>query len=317
LRAYLIGQLSFFRPRSYLPSTGDLNMPTQVSSFADLSSALADVVAATSPHIVEVQSQRSLASGFFWRKGLIVTPDETLGEEGEIQVELAGGTVLGATLVGRDPATDVALLRVEDATTEAVTFGSDSIRAGALALIVAAAESAPLVTFGIIAAAGPAWQSMRGGTIDTRIEMDVLLRRRAEGGLAIDGGGRALGMAVRGPRGRTLIIPAATIDRVAGQLTEHGRVPVAYLGAGLKDVPLDDGGSGAMVMTLDRDGPAAASGLQQGDIILSWGGKRISHTGALLRTLRAAPVGSKVTLGLRRGGSPLELGITIGDRPTK
>src|SRR3546814_6084738 len=96
---------------------------------------------------------------------------------------------------------------------------------------------------------------MRVGSIDARIEMDVVrLRRGAEGGLAIDGSGQAFGMAVRGPRGRTLIIPAATIDRVAGQLADHGRVPVAYLGAGLKDVPLDDGGSGAMIMTLDRAG---------------------------------------------------------------
>src|SRR3546814_3388857 len=131
-------------------------MARQSSPFADLSSALADAVATTSPHIVEVQSHRSLASGFFWREGLIVTPDETLAEDGKIEVELADGTVLDATLVGRDPATDVALLRVEGATAEAVTFGSDTIRSGALALIVAAAESAPLVAFGVIAAVGPA-----------------------------------------------------------------------------------------------------------------------------------------------------------------
>ena len=292
-------------------------MASQSSPFADLSSALADAVAAISPHVVEVQSHRSLASGFFWREGLIVTPDETLAEEGKIEVELANGTVLDAKLVGRDPATDIALLRADGASVEAVTFGPASIRPASLALLVAAAESAPLVAFGVIAAVGPAWQSMRGGSIDARIEMDVRLRHRAEGGLAIDGSGQAFGMAVRGPRGRTLIIPAATIDRVAGQLANHGRVPVAYLGAGLKDVPLDDGGSGAMVMTLDRDGPAAAGGLQQGDIILSWAGKRMPHVGALLHALRAAPVGSTVTLGLRRGGSPIELSITIGDRPAK
>jgi S1-C subfamily serine protease len=292
-------------------------MASQSSPFHDFSSALADAVAATSPHVVEVQSHGSLASGFFWRDGLIVTPDETLAEEGKIKVELANGTVLDAKLVGRDPATDIALLRADGASAEPVAFGPVSIRPASLALLVAAAESAPLIAFGVIAAVGPAWQSMRGGSIDARIEMDVRLRHRGEGGLAIDGSGQAFGMAVRGPRGRTLIIPAATIDRVADQLAKHGRVPVAYLGAGLKDVPLDDGGSGAMVMTLDRDGPAAASGLQQGDIIVSWASKRMLHVGALLQALRAAPVGSTVALGLRRGGSPVELGITIGDRPAK
>jgi S1-C subfamily serine protease len=124
-------------------------------------------------------------------------------------------------------------------------------------------------------------------------------------------------MAVRGPRGRTLIIPGATIDRVAAQLADHGRVPIAYLGVGLKDVLLDDGGSAPMVMTLDRDGPGAAAGLQQGDIILTWAGTRVVHVGALLRALRAMSIGSTVTLGLRRGGSPLELSIMIGDRPAK
>ena len=140
-------------------------MASQSSPFADLSSALADAVAAISSHVVEVQSYRSLASGFFWREGLIITPDETLAEEGKIEVELANGTVLDAKLVGRDPATDIALLRADGASVEAVTFGPASIRPASLALLVAAAESAPLVACGVIAAVGPAWQSMRGGTI--------------------------------------------------------------------------------------------------------------------------------------------------------
>jgi S1-C subfamily serine protease len=172
-----------------------------------------------------------------------------------------------------------------------------------------------LIAFGGIAAVGAAWQSMRGGTIDARIELDLRLRRRAEGGLAVDSTGSAFGMAVRGPRGRTLVIPAATIDRVARQLLAHGRVQIAYLGVGLKDVPLDDGGHGAMVMTIDRESPAARAGLHQGDIILSWAGQRMPHVGALLRTLRATPIGTEVMLGVRRGGAPLEVAVTIGDRP--
>lgn len=222
--------------------------------FAAFSDALADIVAAASHSVVEIQSHRSLATGFIWRDGLVVTPDETLAEEGRILVEGADGSVCAAKLVGRDPATDIALLRVEGILTPASPAVGLPVRPGALALIVAAAESTPLVVFGSVAVAGPAWQSMRGGTIDARIEIDVRLRRRAEGGLAIDARGGAFGMAVRGPRGRTLVIPSATIERVAGQRLEHGRMPIAYLGAGLQDVPLDDGGRGAMVMSLDADG---------------------------------------------------------------
>jgi S1-C subfamily serine protease len=272
---------------------------------------------ATAPHIVEVQSHHSLASGFIWRPGLVITADETLAEEGKIEVELADGTVREATLVGRDPATDIALLRIEGVNSGAVTLASHTVRPGSLALIVAAADSAPLVAFGMIAVVGPAWHSVRGGMIDSRLELDLRLRPRAEGGLAIDGSGKAFGMAVRGPRGRTLIIPAATIDRVAGQLAAHGRVPVAYLGAGLQDVPVATGDRGVMVMAVDQAGPAAAAGLHQGDIILAWAGQRVPNTGALLHLLRAATVGSTVTLALLRSGSPLELDVTIGDRPRR
>jgi len=287
------------------------------SSFAALSASLADLAAATTRSIVEVQSHHSLASGFVWRGGLVITPDETLADEGSIEIEESDGTVRNATLIGRDAATDIALLRVEGLKAPVAALASVAVRPGALALIVAAADSAPLIAFGGIAAVGPAWQSMRGGTINARIELDLRLRRRAEGGLAVDGDGGAFGMAVRGPRGRTLIIPAATIERVAAQLLAHGRVSVAYLGAGLKDVPLDDGGHGGMVMTLDREGPAARAGLHQGDIILSWAGHRIEHVGALLQSLRATPVGSEVMVVLRRGGAELEVRVTIGDRPDR
>ncbi|HWI85787.1 MAG TPA: S1C family serine protease [Sphingomonas sp.] len=287
------------------------------SSFAALSASLADLAAATTPSIVEVQSHHALATGFVWRDGLVITPDETLADEGPIEIEESDGTVRNATLVGRDAATDIALLRVEGLKAPATALTSVAVRPGALALIVAAAESEPLIAFGGVAVVGPAWQSMRGGTIDIRIELDARLRRRAEGGLAIDGGGEAFGMAVRGPRGRTLIIPTTTIDRVAAQLLEHGRVPIAYLGAGLKDVPLDDGGHGGMVMTIDREGPAARAGLHQGDIILAWGGRRIEHVGELLRKLRATPVGSQVNFLVRRGGAELEVKVTIGDRPDR
>lgn len=286
------------------------------SSFADYSTALADMAAAAARHIVEVQSHRSLASGFVWQNGLIVTPNETLAEDGAIAVEFADGKVHTATLAGRDPATDVALLRVEGATEPPAEFSAALVRAGEAVLIVAGAESAPLVASGIVAAAGPAWQSMRGGMIDARIELDLRLRARAEGGLALNGAGEAIGMAVRGPRGRTLIIPGATIERVAGQLAAHGHVPVAYLGAGLRDVPVD-GGRGAMAMTVDGGGPAAQADLRQGDIIMTWNGERIRHTGALLRRLRATPVGAPVVLGVQRSGQPIEVRVTIGERPQR
>src|ERR1700756_4361541 len=116
-------------------------MTTAASSFAELSASITDLAVAAAPSIVEVQSQRSLASGFAWRDGLVITPDETLAEEGSLQIEESDGTVRNATLVGRDAATDIALLRVTDLKAPAAPLASVAVRPGALALIVAAAES--------------------------------------------------------------------------------------------------------------------------------------------------------------------------------
>ena len=290
-------------------------MTVTSSPLAPLSAALADIVARCAGSVVEVQSHRSLASGFFWRADLIVTPDETLAEDGEILIERADGTVLPAELVGRDPTTDVALLRIAGGSGTPIVFAAEQVRPGSLAIALGAAESTPLVAFGVVAAVGPAWQSMRGGTIDARIDLDLCIRRRAEGGLAIAADGQPFGMAVRGPRGRAIVIPSKTIDRVADQLYRHGRVPRAYLGAGLRDVPLDDGTSGAMVLTVDAAGPAAAAGLRQGDIITMWQGHRVGYVSTLLRVLRTHTVGTEVPIGLIRGGVTMELIVTIGDRP--
>ncbi|MDB5406097.1 MAG: hypothetical protein JWL84_1009 [Rhodospirillales bacterium] len=285
-------------------------------SLEALSTALSDIVAAAAPSVVAVHSRRSLSSGFAWRSDLVVTADEALAEEGDIAVVVNGGERRAATIVGRDATTDVAVLRVEGGGLAPVTFAPQPVRTGALALAVGAQAGAPLSTFGSVASAGPAWRSMRGGQIDARIELDLRLRRQAEGGLALDAGGRAFGMAVSGPRRRTLVIPAVTIDRVAGTLERLGRIPRGYLGVALRPVRVEgNDGMGAMIMSVDKDGPAAAAGVRQGDVIVSWDGASLPGVGALLRALGPDSIGRVVSLGIRRGGAPVDLSLTIGERP--
>ena len=166
-----------------------------------------------------------------------------------------------------------------------------------------------------MSSAGPAWYSLRGGRIDTRIELDTSLRRSAEGGLALDAAGRAVGMAVFGPRRRVLVIPSATLERVAAQLENHGRIARGYLGLGLQPVQLDDGGVGAMVMTIDRDGPGTAAGVRQGDVIVRWNGVPIATVPALIRSLGSDSIGLVVALSILRAGEPMDLHLTIGERP--
>jgi S1-C subfamily serine protease len=282
-----------------------------------LSSALAGMAASASAGIVGIHSQRSSSSGFAWRPDLVLTADEALAEEGEVSVALPGGERRSARIVGRDPTTDVALLRVEGANLKPRSLTAETVQVGSLALVVGAAGGAPLTALGTVAFAGPAWRSMRGGEIDARVELDVRLRRRAEGGLVFDASGRAIGMAVFGPRRRVLVIPAATIERVAPALERHGRIPRGYLGLGLHPVRLDgDAAKGAMVMSVDKAGPGATAGVRQGDVIVAWEGEPLLGVNRLLHALGPDSVGRRITLGLRRGGDPLELPLTIGERPT-
>ena len=289
-------------------------MSDATTDLATLSTAVADLAAATAPSVVEVSSHSLLASGFFWRENLIVTADETLADAGKIEIEQADGSVHPATLVGRDATTDIALLRVEAAPGVPVAFSAVP-RPGSLALAIGAANSAQLVAFGAVAAVEGPWRSMRGGEIASRIELDLRLRGRGQGGLALSADGSVIGMAVQGPRRRALVIPGETVDRVAAILLENGRIPRGYLGLGLKEVVAPDGKTGGIVLAVEEGGPAHAAGLLQGDVIVSWNGSPVDSVGHLLRTLRFTAIGTSIQLGIRRGGEGVDVAITVGERP--
>jgi S1-C subfamily serine protease len=283
-------------------------------SLADLSAALVALVARAAPGIVSVHSHRARSSGFVWRPGLVVTADEALAEDGDIALVLPGGDTVVARLVGRDPTTDIALLRIDRSELPPAPPAA-SVSAGQLAVALGSSDGAPAAALGIVSLAGGPWRSLRGGEIDARIELDLRLARRAEGGLVLDPAGQSIGMAVFGPRRRVLVIPSATIDRVAARLETHGRIARGYLGLGLQPVALEGGGAGAMVMSVDPRGPAAAAGVHQGDVIVAWDGEAVRSVQTLLRALGPDGVGRVAVLGLRRGGEAREVRLTIAERP--
>jgi len=280
-----------------------------LSSF---SSALADVVARTRRTIVSVHSHRSQASGFVWKPGLIVTADEALAEEGEVSVKLADGTARPASIAGRDHTTDIALLRFDARDIAPAVLSSVVPDLGSLSVVVAAEHGVATAALGAVSLVGGRWRSLRGGEIDARIELDVRLRPSHEGGLVLNAAGEAIGMAVRGVR-RVLVIPGATIGRIAGRLEIHGRIARGYLGVGLQPVKLDDG-VGAMVMSVDRSGPSAAAGIRQGDVIVGWNDEKLSGVRSLIRSLGPDSVGSVVDVAILRGGEPVRIKLTIGER---
>jgi S1-C subfamily serine protease len=285
---------------------------TDLTALSSLSSALADVVARTAPSVVSVHSHRARATGFAWKNGLIVTADEALAEEGAVEIGLPDGSRAAATIVGRDHTTDIALLRTEAAIAP-IKLAATVPPLGTLSVVVATNREAPSAALGMVSASGKSWRSLRGGDIDARIELDVRLRGSQQGGLALDASGDAFGMAVLGPR-RVLVIPTATIERVAPQLESRGRIARGYLGLGLQPVRLDDG-IGAMVMNVDKAGPSAAAGIRQGDVIVAVNDQKLSGVRALSQTLGPSSVGAVIDIAVRRGGEPASFKVTVGERP--
>jgi S1-C subfamily serine protease len=284
-------------------------MPANIQALSD---EFAQAVDAAAPRVVAIAGgDGGQISGIVWRTGLIVTAHEALGGEDEVEVLGADGTIVKAEIAGRDPSTDVALLKAATA-----DFGEWTAAAtpavGSIALLVGRSEHSPLAGFGLIAESGPAWRSMRGGDIDARLTLGLRLSSRAEGGAVITPDGTLIGMAVTGVRRRAIAIPAATVARAVKTLSEKGYVPRGFLGVSLH--PLPDG-AGAVVVAVEKDGPAAKGGLAIGDIVTTWNGEAVGAVHEVLNRLGTGAVGQTVKLGVQRGGNPIDLEITIGERP--
>jgi S1-C subfamily serine protease len=253
----------------------------------------------------------------------VVTAEETIVRDADLALTLPGGNQVPATLAGRDPSTDIAVLRYE-ATPAPKAFATSpfatGLRAGHLAVAIGSAEGEALATLGIVALAGGAWRSRLGGQIDARLVIDARLPTIAEGGALVSADGSLIGIPVFGPRRRVLAIPAATIARVVPIIEDRGHIRRGYLGVGLQRVPLAaaegaEARRGAMVVTLDPAGPAKAAGILQGDIIVRLGGSAVTGLRSLYQQLGSDAVGKKMAVDLIRAGVHKTVDVTIAPRP--
>jgi S1-C subfamily serine protease len=225
-------------------------------------------------------------------------------------------------LAGRDPATNLAVVRL-DAAVHAPTLSASVPQVGAL-VIAAGADGGgrPSARLGMVNAVGPEWHSMQGGRIEARIQLDIRLAASEEGGPAFNAHGGWLGMMTFGPRGQVLVIPAATVQRIAPALLASGRVPRGWLGVALRPVAIPDElreadgeATGLMVMSLSPEGPAAKAGIVPGDIIVSVGGTSARRLRSVLAHLGSDNVGKSVSLRVIRGGAVIGVEAAITERP--
>jgi S1-C subfamily serine protease len=260
-------------------------------------------------------------TGTVWRSGIVVASEQSLPRQDEFELVAAGGATVTAKLAGRDPSTNIALLRFA-APIASPSMIAGEARTGAMVLAIGADGSGSTsARLGLVNLAGPEWHSSRGGLIDRRIVLDVSLARREEGGPVFDAAGGCLGMSTFGPRGQVIVIPALTIERIVPQLERDGHIARGWLGVALQAVAVPDAlretaeqSSGLMVMSVVEGGPAAQAGIVAGDIILSVDGTSARRMRKIARHFGADSIGRKADLRLIRSGAVITVQTTIAER---
>jgi len=284
------------------------------------SKELADRVAGAGSLVVSIAGHpRFTSSGIHWGDGLVWTADHALKRADPLAVTLPSGVTVAAKRVGRDPATDVALLRLEDAAGVGVAAASDgeSARAGALTLVVGrSAQSGATASMGVISSVGGAWRTWGGGQMEQRIQLDLSLYPSSNGGAVVDMSGRVIGMATSAlSRLGAVVIPSATLARNLQQLLERGHVARGYLGVGLRPVQVAQREEPALITLSVEPGSAADhAGWLVGDILLGLDGKTVTEPEHVLEALGPQSVGKTLEASILRGGAAVTFAVVVGEQ---
>ncbi len=286
------------------------------SALAALSDALADVVSAVAPSVVRVEARkRGNASGVAWSAdGLVIASDHTVQRDDDLRVGLPSGDVVAAELVGRDPTTDLALLRTDAALTPPEWAEAETVAVGHLVLSVGRHDAEPQTALGEVMRRGGTWRTGAGGRVDAFVQTGIGVYPGFSGSAVADARGRVVGLGTSHfGRRAALALPVATLRRVAEALAEHGRVPHGYLGVTTQPVRLKDLGPGLLVLDVAEGGPADHAGVLVGDVLVTLGGEAVAGPHDLVAALSQA-AGQARTLDLVRGGERREIEVEIAAR---
>jgi S1-C subfamily serine protease len=298
-----------------------------MTELSSLSNQLADAVQAAGAWTVRVQARRGPpASGIALGGDLVLTADHVVdpSREDSIRIGLPDGSEVGGSVVGRDPATDVAILKIASGTLTAATAAEGDPRTGSLAVVVGRPGSQPNASLGLVTGTAGPTRTRRGGMLERFIMVDAVLYPGFSGGPLVSPEGNVLGMITSGLGfgGPAVALPWSLVTQVAETIKTHGKVARGYLGVGSQPISLSQqardlaGGQerGLLVIQVAEGGPAATAGVLQGDILVKLDGTSISNADDLQGLLGPNRVGTTVNASVVRGGELRELSVTVGSR---
>ena len=294
----------------------------------ELSNALAQATDRAAVNVVAVHTERrGSSSGIVWRSGVIVTSDHSLRRDEEIQVTLPNGRVVSASLAGRDPSTDIAVLKCAEADNAVSEFGDvATVKPGNLTLVVGRTRaSGPVAALGVVSLVASDRRTWTGASIVPYIRLDVELQPTAVGGAVIDARGSTVGLATpRFARFGAIAVPVSSINKTTDTLLQKGRIPRGYLGVGLQPVRLPDAlrdklqwkeRTAAIVMDVHPGGSADKAGVVIGDILISMAGDAVTGLEDIQSHLAGEAIGKTLPLKFVRGGAIQEGSIVVAERP--
>jgi serine protease DegQ len=277
----------------------------------------------------ESQRASSLGSGVIVSPaGYVLTNHHVVEAADEIEVALADGKKLLAKVVGNDPETDLAVLRVSAENLPAITFGSsDALKVGDVVLAIGNPFAVgQTVTGGIVSALGRTGLGIN--TFENFIQTDAAINPGNSGGALVDAGGNLVGINTAifsrsgGSMGIGFAIPVSTAKMVLEQIVKNGSVTRGWIGVELREITPGDaesfklgGQRGALIAVVLRGGPADKAGVRPGDVVLEIQGKPVADPTAMLNLVAALAPGAPAKLKLRRQGQDVETTINIGRRP--
>jgi S1-C subfamily serine protease len=293
----------------------------------NLSEALGATVETVGQGVVQVNARRRMpASGIVWSAdGVIVTAHHVVQRDDNLTVGLPDGQSVAASLVGRDPTTDVAVLRAETKNLTAPTwaeFDGQAVKVGHLALALGRPGKTVQATLGIVSALGESWRTPAGGQVDHYLQTDVVMYPGFSGGPLVSAVGTVLGVTTSALlRGVSLAVPTPTVRRVVETLLSHGKVKRGYLGVSTQPVRLPAAlatqlaqETGLLLVAVEPASPAEQAGLLLGDTIVGIEGEPVGQHDDLLTALSPDRVGQTISIKIIRSGQVQESTVTVGER---